>query len=66
MRIFVAATITILFAVAETVHFGWNPYPKSDAELICDGITALLAISVIILSQSDERTPKYPKEKGRE
>lgn len=26
----------------ETAHFGWNSLPKSDAEVICDGIGCLI------------------------
>jgi hypothetical protein len=26
----------------ETCHFGWNFAPTSDAEIICDGIVALI------------------------
>lgn len=28
--------------LAETWHFGWNFLPVSDAEIVCDGIFALI------------------------
>lgn len=32
----------VSFALFETAHFGWNWSPKSDAEIICDGIAFIL------------------------
>lgn len=34
--------LPILFAVASNGYFGWNWTPKSDAEMICDGIVFVL------------------------
>lgn len=34
--------IAIIFGVASNAWFGWNWTPKSDAEVICDGIVLLL------------------------
>jgi hypothetical protein len=34
--------IAFLFYVEQNSYFGWNAMPKSDAELIADGITLLL------------------------
>jgi hypothetical protein len=34
--------IALMYTIMENVYFGWNLTPKSDAELICDGICALL------------------------
>jgi hypothetical protein len=31
------------FAAVSNSYFGWNWVPKSEAELICDGIALLLA-----------------------
>lgn len=31
-----------LFWLLETAHFGWDAFPVSDAELICDGIAVLI------------------------
>jgi len=35
-------TAGIAFWLMETAYFGWNATPKSDAELICDGISLLI------------------------
>lgn len=36
------------FALEENFYFGWNMTPKSDAELIADGIVMLLfALSIV-------------------
>ncbi len=32
------------YGIAETAYFGWNATPQSGAEMICDGITALLFV----------------------
>jgi len=41
------------FGLIETAYFGWNVLPQSGAEVVCDGITALLsAMSVIWRRQS--------------
>lgn len=32
----------VCFGLFETAHFGWNWSPKSDAEILCDGITFIL------------------------
>ena len=41
--------ISFVFFIAENNHFGWNWKPKSDAELIADGIVLLiLALSIKI------------------
>lgn len=34
--------IAIAFFVEQNAYFGWNTFPKSDAELIADGIGFLL------------------------
>lgn len=40
------------FAIAETVHFGNNLTPHSDAEMICDGIAVLImALSLLVPSE---------------
>jgi hypothetical protein len=31
-----------LFWLAETAYFGWNFAPKSDAEIVCDGLAILI------------------------
>jgi len=39
IRIFILAS---LFGLIETAYFGWNMFPKSESELVCDGITMIL------------------------
>jgi len=39
---FAAMILALFYAVFETAHFGWNLAPKSDAEMICDGIAVLV------------------------
>jgi hypothetical protein len=35
------------FWLLETSYFGWNALPKSDAELVCDGLVCLItALSI--------------------
>jgi len=34
--------IAIMFAIEQNIYFGWNAVPRSDAELIADGITMVL------------------------
>lgn len=34
--------LAIIFALMTGAHFGWNAYPRTDTELICDGIVFLL------------------------
>ncbi len=36
--------IGILYGFTETAYFGWNFFPKSDAEMICDGIGILITV----------------------
>lgn len=42
--------IAIWFWMTETQYFGWNLMPKSDAEVICDGI-ALVLLAIAIASK---------------
>jgi hypothetical protein len=32
------------FFISENNYFGWNRYPQSSEELICDGIVLLLVV----------------------
>lgn len=34
--------IALIFFYEQNKYFGWNGWPQSNAELICDGITLLL------------------------
>jgi hypothetical protein len=45
---FITAT---LFGLIETAYFGWNMTPKSETELICDGITLLMAVIALTISR---------------
>ena len=36
------------FAFEENAYFGWNMFPKSDAELIADGLVFLLFALAIV------------------
>ena len=37
------------FYLIQNNYFGWNSHPKSDSELIADGITFLLVVLTLIL-----------------
>lgn len=43
--------LAIGFAIVTNHHFGWNGMPKSDAELICDGIALVLVALAILKSK---------------
>lgn len=46
--ILAAWTPAVLFYFLQNNHFGWNQFPKSDAELIADGINlALFSLAII-------------------
>lgn len=34
--------LAVVWMTAVNVHFGWNRWPQSSAELICDGIGLLM------------------------
>lgn len=38
-----AFALATLFFIEQNRYFGWNSFPASDAELIADGITILIA-----------------------
>jgi hypothetical protein len=40
---------TALFYINQNNYFGWNMTPQSDAEMICDGITILLAMLCVLV-----------------
>jgi len=35
--------------IFETWHFGWNFAPQSDAEIVCDGIVALITALAFVV-----------------
>lgn len=44
--------IAIIFAISETIYFGGNLLPESNAETICDGIVlAIVIVAGILLKQ---------------
>ena len=45
---FIAWIPAIAFFFAQNIYFGWNWSPKSDTEIICDGIGLLLCALAII------------------
>lgn len=46
------------YGLLESAYFGWNPWPKSDAELIADGITLLIfSIACAINASVEDPTP---------
>jgi hypothetical protein len=41
------ASVCFVFFIMENAHFGWNRWPQSPEELICDGIVlTMMAMSV--------------------
>lgn len=44
------------FGMYETAHYGWNWSAKLDAEMICDGITAILCGLAVIATVIRERS----------
>jgi len=36
------ALILVVFGLLYNAYFGWNVFPNSDAEIICDGIFCIL------------------------
>ena len=41
--------IAVIFAWIETAYYGYNFWPSSDAELICDGIALILfALAIVV------------------
>lgn len=36
--------LAVVYGFAETAYFGWNLFPKSGAEMACDGIALLLLV----------------------
>lgn len=41
--------IGIIFCVSETAFYGWNIFPMSVGEKICDGISILLYLSGLLI-----------------
>lgn len=41
----------VIWVISFNSYFGWNWIPKSDAELICDGLTVLMVIITIMMKK---------------
>lgn len=53
---FVLLTLAVIFVFAETVYFGNNLLPETNAEKICDGIALLIGIiggTLYLFSKTD-------------
>ena len=50
IAVFVSWYLPIQFFFSQNDYFGWNRLPKSDFELIADGITLLLVAMAIIVT----------------
>lgn len=48
--------IALSYSIGETVYFGNNLYPHTDAEVIADGIALLLAAIAISYKQQTRET----------
>ena len=44
--------VPLEFYLKQNQYFGWNAIPKSDAELIADGLTFVLVVLTAIFIQS--------------
>ena len=51
MKFWTIFLFALFFAWEQNSYFGWNMTPKSDAELMADGITLLL-LALSILARS--------------
>lgn len=51
----------IIFGIVENCYYGWNWWPSSDAELICDGIFGL-TISLAYVERAILARNPQPKE----
>ncbi|MDA3854229.1 MAG: hypothetical protein PF444_08320 [Bacteroidales bacterium] len=46
--------IAIAFSLVETDYFGWNFMPRSDAEIICDGIVMIMLAMAFLVRNNKE------------
>lgn len=44
IEVWMIVLIGILFGLIETAYFGWNFFPQSNAEIICDRIAILITV----------------------
>ena len=54
MRSLLIACFAIGFLFEETIHFGFNVLPRSDNELICDGIIMLICSLSLICGKLEK------------
>lgn len=52
-----AWTTAASFFFLQNQYFGWNAWPKSDAELICDGITMVIIALACICTVMEGKAP---------
>jgi len=52
------AFVALVFFVSMNAYFGWNALPKSDAEVIADGIVFLMLCLTAVCYQVEHSTPK--------
>ena len=44
----------LAFGLVKTAYFGWNFFPASDAEIICDGITIIIGALALVVPPSGQ------------
>ncbi len=49
MNKFLSQLPALAFFIVVNQYFGWHSYPQSPEELICDGITLLLAMGGFLM-----------------
>jgi hypothetical protein len=52
--------IGFLFWLLETGYFGWNALPQSPAEVICDGIAALIVVVGLVTRSAEGKSERTP------
>jgi hypothetical protein len=50
MRTLVMWLLALFYALYESAYFGWNMFPKSPEETICDGISVILLALVVMIA----------------
>lgn len=51
---FLIQTIAFIFFIAETAHFGWNLFPQSGEEVICDIVAGVAWTIGYFIYKSDK------------
>lgn len=50
--------VALEYFLKQNHYFGWNPHPRSDAEVLADGMTLILvalALLITMIPQGDDR-----------